>query len=97
MDVAARRDRLALYGGERGSIVLVTERRNLLGTLTCEGCGSKDSGGIARGVILDEPGGDTPWLIWLLPNGWSYADHSLIAACPEHQCDPLVRVIRFAD
>ena len=48
-------------------------------------------------VVLDEPGADTPWLLWLLPDGWSLAEHSGISVCPEHQCDPLLRVMRFAN
>jgi hypothetical protein len=92
-----RRDRLAEYSGERGSMVLVTERRKALGAMTCEICNASHPGGIARGVVLDEPGGDTPWLLWMLANGWSQSDHVQIAACPAHQSDSLLRVMRFAD
>jgi len=54
-DALDRRDRLAEYSGERGSMVLVTERRNALGAMTCEVCYARHPGGIARGVVLDEP------------------------------------------
>jgi len=96
-DFLDRRDRLAVYGGERGSMVLVTERRHALDPLRCEVCGAEHAGGLARGVLLDEPGGDTPWLIWFLPDGWSEADHSQIGVCPSHQSNSLLRVFRFAE
>jgi len=96
-DALDRRDRLAPYSGERGSMVLVTERRQAIGPLTCETCNERHSGGIARGVVLDEPGGDTPWLLWILADGWSQSDHGRMAACPEHQSDPLLKTMRFAD
>jgi len=96
-DALDRRDRLAEYSGERGSMVLVTERRKALAVMACEVCNASHPGGIARGVVLDEPGGDTPWLIWMLPDGWSQSDHGLITACPAHQSDSLLRVMRFAD
>jgi hypothetical protein len=93
-DALDRRDRLAEYSGERGSMVLVTEKRRNLGTLTCEVCHVASPGGIARGVILDEPGAGT-WMLWALSDGWSLAEHSNIAVCPEHQSDPLLKIIRF--
>jgi hypothetical protein len=96
-DALDRRDRLAEYSGERGSMVLVTERRKALGVMTCEVCSESHPGGIARGIVLDEPGGDTPWLLWMLADGWSHSDHGRIAACPVHQSNPLLRVMRFAD
>jgi hypothetical protein len=96
-DALARRDRLAQYGGERGSIVLVTERRKALGELRCEVCQAMHSGGLAWGVVLDEPGGDTPWLLWMLWDGWSQAEHGAIAACPAHQSDSLLRIMRFVE
>jgi hypothetical protein len=96
-DALGRRDRLAEYSGERGSMVLVTERRKALGVMTCEVCNAGHPGGIARGVVLDEPGGDTPWLLWMLTDGWSQSDHGQIAACSAHQLDPLLRIMRFAD
>jgi hypothetical protein len=77
-------------------MILVTERRHTLGPLTCEVCGKSHDGGIARGVVLDEPGIDTPWVLWMLPDGWSLAEHSDIAVCAEHQSDPVLRVMRFA-
>jgi hypothetical protein len=92
-----RRDRLAEYSGERGSMVLVTERRKVLGAMTCEVCHASHSGGIARGVLLDEPGGDTPWLLWVIADGWSQSDHGQIAACPAPRSDLLLRIMRFAD
>ena len=96
-DSLDRRDRLSAYGGARGSMVLVTERRKALKAMTCEVCNSAHAGGIARGVVLDEPGVDTPWLLWMLPDGWSESDHGEMAACPEHQSDPLLKTIRFAE
>jgi hypothetical protein len=95
-DALDRRDRLAEDSGERGSMVLITERRQAVGPLQCEVCGLEHPGGIARGVVLDEPGAGT-WVMWMLSDGWSLAEHSDIAVCPEHQCDPLVKTIRFAD
>ena len=94
-DTLDRRDRLAVYGGDRGSMVLVTERRKALGTLTCEVCRATHLGGLALGVVLDEPRGDTPWLLWMLADGWSQSDHGQMAACPTHQTDPLLRIMRF--
>jgi len=96
-DALDRRDRLAEYSGERGSMVLVTERRQAVGPLQCEVCNEKHPGGIARGVVLDEPGADVPWVLWMLADGWSLAEHSGIAVCPQHQCDPLVKTMRFSD
>lgn len=90
------RDRLAEYSGERGSMILVTERRHALGPLVCEVCRRHHDGGIARGVLLDEPGVDTPWVLWMLSDGWSLAEHSAVAVCADHQSDPLLRVMRFA-
>ena len=91
-----RRDRLAEYSGERGSMVLITERRQAVGPLQCEVCNLKHPGGIARGVVLDEPGAGT-WVLWMMFDGWSLADHSDIAVCPDHQCDPLLKTLRFAE
>lgn len=96
-DALDRRDRLAKYSGQRGSMVLVTERRLALGPMTCEVCNVPSPGGIARGVVLDEPGGDTPWLLWMLGDGFSQSDQGEIAACSEHQSDPLLRVMRFVE
>jgi len=96
-DALDRRDRLSAYSGERGSMVLVTERRKRLGATTCEVCHATHLGGIARGVVLDEPGGDTPWLLWMLADGWSQSDHGEMVACSAHQSDPLLRIMRFAD
>lgn len=78
-------------------MVLVTERRKALLAMTCEVCHAKHSGGIARGVVLDEPGGDTPWLLWMLADGWSQSDHGAMTVCSTHQSDPLLSIIRFAD
>jgi hypothetical protein len=33
----------------------------------------------------------------MLSDGWSLAEHSNIAVCPEHQCDPLLKTLRFAE
>jgi len=33
----------------------------------------------------------------MLSDGWSQSDHGKIAACPAHQSDPLVRIMRLAD
>jgi hypothetical protein len=96
-DTLDRRDRVAEYSAERGSMVLVTERRKALEAMTCEICQATHVGGIARGVVLDEPGGDTPWLLWMLADGWSQSDHGAMAACPTHQSDPLLRIMRFDD
>ena len=68
-----RRDSLAPYSGDRGSMVLITERRQALGPLSCKACNHTHPGGIARGVILDEPGQDSPWLLWMLADGWSHS------------------------
>ena len=35
--------------------------------------------------------------LYMLPDGWSWAEHSQVAVCPEHQADPLLRVMRFAN
>jgi hypothetical protein len=96
-DALDRRDRLAAYSGERESMVLVTERRKALGSITCEVCLETHVGGLARGVVLDEAGGDTPWLLWMLADGWSQADHAAMVACPIHQSDALLRIMRFDD
>jgi hypothetical protein len=96
-DALDRRDRLAAYGGQRGSMVLLTERRQAVGPIVCEVCDARHPGGIARGVVLDEPGGDTVWLLWVLVDGWSLADHSQIAVCPEHQANTLLKTLRFND
>ena len=96
-DALDRRDRLAEYSGERGSMVLVTMRRNALDAITCEVCDAKHPGGVARGVVLDEPGADVPWVLWMLPDGWSLAEHSNIAVCPKHQSDSLLRSMRFVE
>lgn len=96
-DALDRRDRLAGYSSDRGSMVLVTERRKAIGAMSCEVCSSRHLGGIARGVVLDEPGVETPWLLWMLADGWSLSDHGKMAACPAHQSDPLLRIMRFAD
>ena len=95
-DSLERRERLAEFSGPRGSMVLVTERRRGLEALTCEVCGKTSEGGIARAVILDEPGAGT-WVLYMLPSGWSMAEHSQVAVCPEHQDDPLLRILRFAN
>jgi hypothetical protein len=95
-DRLERRDRLAEYSGARGSMVLVTERRHALEPIVCECCGAKSPGGIARGIVLDEPGAGT-WVLWMLADGWSLAEHSDIAVCPEHQSDPLLKTLRFAE
>ena len=95
-DALDRRDRLAEYSGERGSMVLVTERRRALKPMTCEVCSRSSDGGIARGVVLDEPGVGT-WSLWMLPDGFSMADHGEISVCSQHQSDGLLRVMRFAD
>jgi hypothetical protein len=93
-----RRERLAQYSGPRGSMVLLTERRRGLDPMICEVCKRRNDGGIARGVVLDEPGAEwPPWVLWVLPDGWSQAEHSGITVCPEHQSDPLLRVLRFAN
>jgi hypothetical protein len=96
-DALDRRDRLAQFSGQRGSLVLVTERRRNLGPITCEVCSGSNIGGVARGVVLDEGDDSTPWLLWMLNDGWSESDHSAIAVCPEHQRDPLLKQMRFAD
>lgn len=96
-DAVERRDRLAEFSGERGSMVLVTERRRAIPAMQCEICKVKHDGGIARGVVLDESGSDTPWVRWVLPDGFSFAEHSDIAVCSKDQCDPLIRTLRFAE
>jgi hypothetical protein len=96
-DALERLDRLAQFSGPRGSMVLVTERRRKIGPLTCEVCSDRNPGGIARGVVLDEPDVCTPWLLWILGDGWSESEHSAIAACPEHQSNPLLKTMRFVD
>lgn len=96
-DELQRRDRLAKYSGARGSMVLVTERRQATGPMTCEVCNAQHAGGVARGVVLDEPGQETPWLLWMLADGWSESDHGSMAACPQHQSDPLLKTLRFVE
>lgn len=73
-DSLDRRDRLTEFSGPRGSMVLVTERRRGLDTFSCEVCPRTCDGGIARGVVLDEPGAGT-WVLYMLPDGWSWAEH----------------------
>ena len=95
---SARRERLAQYTGARGSMVLLTERRRALYPMICEVCKRRRDGGIARGVILDEPEAEwPPWVLWVLPDGWSLAEHSGLTVCPAHQTDQLLRVSRFAN
>jgi hypothetical protein len=65
--------------------------------MTCEVCQATHAGGIARGIVLDEPHSDTPWLLWMLADGWSQSDHGAMAACSTDQSDPLLRIIRFDD
>jgi hypothetical protein len=77
-------------------MVLVTERRRSLDSMTCEVCGKNSGGGIARGVVLDEPGAGS-WVLYMLPDGWSWAEHSQVAVCPADQADPLLRIMRFAN
>jgi hypothetical protein len=95
-DALDRRDRLAAYSGERGSMVLVTERRQSFGAIRCEVCNEPHIGGLARGVVLEEPGAGA-WLLWVSPDGWSLAEHSDVAVCPVHQKDPLLRILRFSE
>jgi len=85
-DALDRRDRLAKYSGERGSMVLVTEGRQAVGALQCEVCNGKHPGGIARGFVLDEPGADVPWVLWMLADDWSLAEHK--SRFPGHQLRP---------
>jgi len=97
-DPPGRRDRLAPYLDQaRGSMALVTERTRQIGPIRCEVCNIEHPGGVARGVVLDEPGGDTVWLLWVLADGWSVAEHGQIAVCSQHQTDPLLKTIRFSD
>jgi hypothetical protein len=77
-------------------MVLVTERRQAVGPLRCEVCDEEHPTEVARGVVLDEPDAGT-WLLWVLADGWSLADHSGVAVCPKHQKDALLRVMRFAE
>jgi hypothetical protein len=95
-DALDRRDRLAEYSGERSSIVLISERWQAIGPLQCEIFNKRHPGGIARGVVLDEPGAGT-WVLWMSFDGWSLAEHSDGAVCPQHQSDPLLRTLRFAE
>lgn len=95
-DAPDRRGRLAEYSGARGSMVLITERRQAVGPLQCEVCNLKHPGGTAHGVVLDEPGAGT-WVLWIMFDGWSLADHSDIAACPAHQCAPLFKTLPFSE
>jgi hypothetical protein len=91
------RNRLAAQDTDRGSMLLVTARQRMLLTLACEVCGARHSGGKARGVLLEEPGADTPWLLWVLCDGWSFADHSEVVVCSDHQANKLLRILRFAE
>lgn len=52
---------------------------------------------LVAGVVIEEPGGHTPWLLWMLADGWSIADHGDTAACPTHQTDPILKSMRFID
>lgn len=79
------------------SMALVTDRRLHLGLLPCEACKATHPGGSARGVLLQEPDLDEPWLLWVLPDGWSWAEHSDIAVCSQHQSNALIRSMRFAE
>ncbi len=92
-----RRDQLASFSDRRGSMVLLTERRHVVPTPLCEVCKLKHEGGLARGVVFDEPGADTPRLWWRLNDGWSQPDAGSMAACLEHQSDPLLKITRFAN
>jgi hypothetical protein len=91
------RNRLLACATDRGSMLLVTDRQRTVEPLKCEVCGAQHNGGNARGVLLEESGADTPWLLWVLSDGWSLADHSKVAVCSVHQADKLLRVLRFAD
>jgi len=87
--------------GDRGSMVLVTERRREFGPLACEGCGRRHDGGSAHAVIVqesDDP--QTHWLLWVFADAFSVTDETAngpIAICADCQVVPIVRTLRFAD
>jgi hypothetical protein len=78
-------------------MVLVTERRKALGAMTCEICNGSHPGGVARGVVLDEPGGDTHGFSGCSLTAGRSPIMSRSLACPAHQLDPLLQIMRFAD
>jgi hypothetical protein len=81
-------------------MILITERTRVLPEIQCEVCLTKRAVGVGRGVVVDERAVDSLWLIWVLSEGWSMSDESAggpIAVCPEHQADPLIRLLRFAE
>lgn len=82
-DALDRRDCLAEYSGERGSMVLVTERRKARGAMTCKVCNARNLGGPHVAWCSKNPVAN-PRLPWLLADGWSQSDHGQIAACPAH-------------
>jgi hypothetical protein len=86
---------------ERGSMVLVTERRRDWGSITCETCGVLHKGGHARGVIVQEhDDADCQWLLWIFSDGFSISDESAkgpIAICSRCQAIPVIRIMRFAE
>ena len=88
-----------LASGERGSIVLLTERRRDFGSMTCEGCGLLHGGGHAHAAIVQEcDDADTQWLLWVFDNGFSVSDESAngpISICASCQVVPVIRSLRF--
>jgi hypothetical protein len=90
---------LALAPSERGSMVLLTERRRDFGPMTCEGCGLLHGGGHAHAAIVQESDdADTQWLLWVFDNGFSVSDESAngpISICADCQVVPVIRSLRF--
>lgn len=79
-------------------MVLVTETERHVGPLQCEVCDATRPQGRAFGVVVqEEHGSETPWLLWVLNDGWSVTDESAgsIAVCPDHQQVKVLSRLRF--
>jgi hypothetical protein len=86
--------------GDRGSMVLLTERRRTLGPQACERCGGLHDGGAVHAAIVQERDeSDTQWLLWVLADGFSVSDESAngpIPICSDCQIVPVIRTLLFA-
>jgi hypothetical protein len=77
---------------------MVTQSHKVLGPLQCEVCDATTPGGVAVGVIVFEIAQTHPWILWVLPNGFSESDSDSkgpIAVCAAHQSHPAGREMRF--
>lgn len=80
-------------------MALVTEAQKCVGPLQCEVCETRRHEGVAQGVVVqEENGSETPWLIWVMSDGWSTTDEraGAIAVCPKHQQVKVLQLLRFA-